>query len=317
MSPKKVKKSLLTRFQKVRMFLGTMTLLGVVLFSLAFGFRAYNIWEAESTMEEMFEFDDNGFLKGSESIELTHVDENREGRKAILLLHGLSSSPQVYGELAEILFDEGYDVFAPRLPFHGKDLESFHDLKWQDLILFADEYADTLFDQYDSVSVLGQSNGAVLGVYLGTKYDFEHAVFLGGSFVFPAEKMAQLEKAEWVKWIYLYDKKKPRLADIWDDAALEERIAYPYMAINALLEFRDMLAYVTEKMSEFNAPVLLLQSRGEATLTEENMEFLKENLGSQIQEEYWVEGCGHVVTVDFCKEEVFEKVTEFLLSSPL
>ncbi len=90
---------------------------------------------------------------------LTHGEKTE---RAIVLFHGLTACPFQYHELAQLYFDEGYNVYVPRLPYHGYlDRTGNHlaDLSAENLFAVMDPSLDLAAGLGDEVTMAGLSLG--------------------------------------------------------------------------------------------------------------------------------------------------------------
>ncbi|AUH71511.1 lipase [Legionella sainthelensi] len=105
---------------------------------------------------------------------------NQRGTKkdrALLLLHGFTSSPAVYRYLIPQL--KNYDaVVCPALPGHADSIAAFAKAKRNDWVAHANQECDLLFKEYHKVDVLGVSLGALLACKLSLNYSFNHMFLL-------------------------------------------------------------------------------------------------------------------------------------------
>ena len=119
----------------------------------------------------------------SEEIAMLRGYESKNANKdrALLLLHGFSSTPLVFRELLPHL--KQYDaVIAPTLPGHGDTLDVFSKTKASDWISFIENSCDTLCNTYKKVDVLGLSLGGVLANHLSQKFKLNHLYLLAPAF---------------------------------------------------------------------------------------------------------------------------------------
>lgn len=80
----------------------------------------------------LYLYNEEGVIYGKETIE-----ERSYNDKLILFLHGYNSHPGIYDEIIEKIDKDEYDVYAPLLPDHGRDLERLakHSItKWEKYI---------------------------------------------------------------------------------------------------------------------------------------------------------------------------------------
>ena len=90
---------------------------------------------------------------------LTHGEKTE---RAIVLFHGLTACPFQYHELGQQFFDAGYNVYVPRLPYHGYlDRTGNHlaDLTAENLFAVMDPTADLAAGLGDEVTMAGLSLG--------------------------------------------------------------------------------------------------------------------------------------------------------------
>jgi esterase/lipase len=90
---------------------------------------------------------------------LTH---GQKTARAIVLLHGLTACPHQYRELAQLFFDEGYNVFVPRLPRHGladRTSNALADLTAEELLGVMDPSLDIAAGLGERVAMFGLSLG--------------------------------------------------------------------------------------------------------------------------------------------------------------
>lgn len=109
---------------------------------------------------------------------LKPVDKRKTNHtRAILLLHGFSSSPAVYREIVPKL--TGYDaIVCPVLPGHGSNIEDFAAVKSKDWVMAVEQTCASLVDEYQMVDVMGLSLGGVLACHLSCKFSLNHLYLL-------------------------------------------------------------------------------------------------------------------------------------------
>ena len=89
---------------------------------------------------------------------------------SVVLFHGLTNNPAQFAKLAPLISNLGYNVFAPRMPYHGYADRITNDLMKltaDDLRRCADEAVDIAAGLGERVAVMGISLGAVQCAYLG------------------------------------------------------------------------------------------------------------------------------------------------------
>jgi len=109
---------------------------------------------------------------------LAPIDKRGQGHdRALLLLHGFSSSPAVFrAMLPELTM---YDaVVAPVLPGHADSITAFANTKANDWLSAAESACSVLVNDYQSVDVMGVSLGGVLACHLSQRFPLNRLYLL-------------------------------------------------------------------------------------------------------------------------------------------
>lgn len=164
---------------------------------------------------------------------LTHGD--RTGR-AIVLLHGYTSSPRGFHALGEMFHELGYNVLIPREPHHGlndrMNVEQ-SQLTAAGLARFVDEAVDIALGLGDQVTVTGLSMGGMLTAWAAqNRADIALAAPISPAFGFQAIPRRLTKPAARLALIlpnrYLWWDPKTR------DAPVPPLHAYPRYATHSL-----------------------------------------------------------------------------------
>lgn len=90
--------------------------------------------------------------------------------KAVFMIHGFPSTPQMYEYAAMRCRDAGYDVYAPLIPTFGADWKEFAKTNFTQWFRFISDYYEKLRKEYSFVAVLGVSMGGAMTLKIGEKY---------------------------------------------------------------------------------------------------------------------------------------------------
>jgi len=111
-----------------------------------------------------------------------HLTLTKQKKRALLMLHGFSSSPAVYRYMLPEL--NHYDTFiVPVLPGHGESIDAFSQVTYQDWLNFTEETYLALTKTYEQVDVLGLSLGGVLAYRLSLKHPLSHLYLLAPALI--------------------------------------------------------------------------------------------------------------------------------------
>jgi esterase/lipase len=102
--------------------------------------------------------------------------------KVVVYLHGYTACPYQFRELGQEFFDQGYNVFVPRMPHHGfsdRVTEVQAELTAEELVAYADEAVDIAQGLGEEVIVIGLSGGASAAGWLAQeRADVDQAIVI-------------------------------------------------------------------------------------------------------------------------------------------
>ena len=90
-------------------------------------------------------------------------------RTGVLLVHGLTGTPNEMRGLGRGLQLAGFDVYAVQLAGHCGTLDDLVDIRWQDWAASVHAGAERLHDRVDRLVAIGLSMGAVLALELASE----------------------------------------------------------------------------------------------------------------------------------------------------
>lgn len=235
--------------------------------------------------------------------------------KSALLLHGFTATPECLDSLATALIEKGFLVSAPLLRGHGTTASDLAKTTWKDWYQGVEEEFLRLSKKAEKVSVAGLSLGGLLSLMLTSEHPdkvnrialLATPVFLSGlmaKFVLPMIGNTPLQH------LYPYQTKWAGPA-IADPEARTNFKSYTKMPIRSIMEIVRLQKEVVSRLSKIKAPTLILHSPHDTTAPYQNMAYLKEHLGSKKIETVTLERSNHILTVDYEKDLVAEKVAAF------
>lgn len=247
-----------------------------------------------------------GIVAGAESFTLVGTN----GR-AVLLLHGSGDTPQTLRYLGERLNAAGYTVHAPLLPGHGRSPRDFGQVTAAAYLTAAHDALDELRGREPWIAVAGLSMGGALAAQLAAKAEDVRALVLLAPYLLPPSL---------VRWTAhtsgLWGLVQPYVAargdsSVHDAAARDASFAYGVFSPAALRALIRTAQAGRLALSQVTAPTLVVNSREDNRIPEGLATAALADLRAPT-ERHWVSGCGHVITVDLCKDAVAEVVLGFL-----
>ena len=250
----------------------------------------------------------NGIIEGAEPI----VRERAGARDAVLLLHGFGDTPQTLIYLADELHARGWDVHAPLLPGHGRTLRSFASSRSQQWVGASREALDYLLARYQRVAVVGLSMGGALAAILTAERDRVVALALLAPYVELPPRLRRL-----VRHHRLIHALTPVLRgnterSILDPAERARSLGYRAMTPTLARELALIAERARMALPRIRVPTLLAQSRQDNRLASAVADRAFAALGAKDKELIWLEGAGHVITVDYGREKLIQTIAEWL-----
>ncbi len=244
--------------------------------------------------------------EGAETINL------QEGNsRGVLLLHGFGDTPQTLRGLALELHSAGFDICAPLLPGHGRSIASFLASRRGDWLNFARAELGRMRQRYESVALVGLSMGGALAVILAAENRDTPALGLLAPYV----DMAAMPKfAAMTLWVTGGNRARKSNSpnSIRDPEERANNIGYGVYSGRLLYELWRLTVLARTSLSQIAAPTLIVQSRTDPRIANRVAERAYAALGPIEKKLVWIEGTGHIITVDYGRERVFSEVREWL-----
>lgn len=254
----------------------------------------------------------DGIIPGAEPFELVHADGNAP---AVLLLHGGGDTPQTLRYLASFLYDRGYDVQVPLLPGHGRTLREFSGVTADDWLRTARSGYRELAAKHDWVAIAGLSMGGALAVQLAAELPSLPALaLLAPYFAMPryisvAARLSPL----WAPIAPFVRAIDPAAApSIHDRAEAARSLGYGVFTPVALRALHRTVRRAIALLPNVKAPTLMIQSREDNRVSPSAAQRAFDRIGTRDKELVWLSGAGHVITVDYGREQIFQRVADFL-----
>ncbi len=217
--------------------------------------------------------------------------------RAILLIHGYNDSPRSLEWIAQRLHAAGWTVRLPLLPGHGRSLEAWDAWTADEVVTHVrDEYAALAATHHTTV-IGGLSMGGALACWIAAEARPDAVVLFAPMLFVPRPMEVAVSTARlWSLFSRYLAGRGGR--SILDPLAQRQQISYG-CSTRRSLEAVDRLARGTAvRLGFVHAPVLILQSREDNRLPMDQSTHAWARLGSTDRTVHWVDGAGHVLTVD-------------------
>lgn len=287
--------------------MGVLITLGIVAIILAAA-RAGRAWWIHRQVSARLPVGASGIITGAEPI----VREREGTRDAVLLLHGFGDTPQTLTYLADALHDQGWNVHAPLLPGHGRSLHAFASSRATQWIGSAREALDYLLARYQRVALVGLSMGGAIAAILAAERERVVALALVAPYVELPPRLRRLVKHHQLVRVVAPVVRGNSERSILDPDERARSLGYRAMTPWLARE----LAWIAERargaLPRIRIPTLVAQSRGDNRLAAAVAERAFAALGARDKELFWIDGAGHVITVDYGRDKVINAIAVWL-----
>lgn len=258
--------------------------------------------------------DANGVVRGAQAFRL----EGNNG-EAVILVHGFNDTPQSMRYLAQRLHAAGYTVEVPRLAGHGATLASLardaESAVWRAQIHRSHE---ELRRSYSLVHICGQSmGGALAALEVSGMPDTPSLVLLAPYLDMPLAMRCNTRMAALLAVFIPFIPTSGGRRSIHDPEANARSLGPRFVTSGILASFRRVARSAWTVLPSLAVPTLYLQSREDNRITAARADHYFSRLGSAVpgfsgKRLVWLEGCGHVISTDYCRDRVADEVIAWI-----
>jgi carboxylesterase len=249
----------------------------------------------------------DGIVPGAEGFTL----EGSTGR-ALLMLHGFGDTPQTLRYLGGRLHAAGFTVHAPLLPGHGRGLRDFATASAEDYASAAREELAWLRARAPWVGVVGLSMGGAIATRLAAEAHDVRVLALLAPYLTPPRAVALVARtAPFWSVVTPYLEGRAGDASVHDPVARDSSFAYGKFPPRAVRALCATAAAGRRALPSITVPTLVVNSREDNRIPLALAETATASLAGPTERQ-WVTGCGHVITVDYCRDVVANLVLDFL-----
>ena len=227
------------------------------------------------------------YMRGHEPFELG------TGDRAVLAIHGIAGSAAQLREMSGKLAAEGFHVYGVTLPGHGTDPEDLYGVTWQRWYRYVEAEFDRLREIHGSVSVLGFSLGAALGMRLAMNRPdrIERLVCMASPLKFFHDYIPMHHLLRLASFFGTAARAFPKRLPEGEGGP--EYMIYNRIPIEALRTLVDLAFENRSRLGELNIPMLLLHSRRDPASRARGVQYIYDRLGSADKRLVWFEKAPH------------------------
>jgi len=228
--------------------------------------------------------------------------------RGALVLHGFTGNPFSIRRVASTIAAAGLTVEAPLLPGHGTSVADMVETRWSDWSAAAEASYLDLAGRCEKVVVVGLSMGGTLSCWLGES----HSEIAGLMLVNPLVRSIPADQVDLLRG--MADAGETLMDGIGSDIAQPDvaELSYSQTPIRPLLSLLEAADEVGAKLADITCPVLLLSSRDDHVVPPVNGDDIVAALADRC-ERVWLERSFHVATLDYDREEIQRRASEFVI----
>jgi carboxylesterase len=241
------------------------------------------------------------------------IDLRAPNATGALLLHGAGDTPQVLEGLAHHLHKQGFAVRVPLLPGHGRELAALATASADLWYSSVARELELLRQSHRHVVLVGLSMGGALATRLAAEHPIDAMVLLAPYIDMPGFVSMMASTTPAWGWLIPYFSTMGRRS-IQDPSAASRALGHGILTPAALHALQDTMIAGATALPRVTAPTLVVQSRQDNRITVESAERGFARLGATEKRLVWTNGAGHVISVDYGFQNVFDLTTDWLQS---
>lgn len=211
------------------------------------------------------------------------------GEIAVLVFHGLTTTPLAMEDTINYLTANGYTVYAPLLPGHGTTPEDLNNTEYTEWVETALKSYNELKDRgFEKIFVLGHSMGGVLALRLGELHaDMKGLIISAAPMVL---KGLLIKLTRLLKRFLKFKKKKGPREQYFKGG---RRISYDVWPIKSVHELLKLIDITKKELRSIISPIMLIYGVEDEMVDILSLDMIYENVSSKVKRRLVLEGVGH------------------------
>jgi len=229
-------------------------------------------------------------------------------QKGILMLHGLTASPDDFRDYAERFVSKKYTVSVPLLAGHGTNIQNLEKTKWQEWYADVKTAYMSLTEKCDQIIVIGQSIGGALALHLAARYKIDGLVLLAPGLFFKNKATMALPLLSLVKK-YINKRNGP---DIKNEVSKKRAISYTKMPLRSISETAHLFEQIKNELHIVFTPVLIFHSIYDHVIDYKSSEYIFNHISSKCKRLITLRNSYHILSLDNEKNIILKEIISFI-----
>lgn len=234
--------------------------------------------------------------------------------KAVLLIHGWTTTPYELRRLGVFLNENGYTACGPLLRGHGTVYTDLEGIKWGDWLSDLEMAYEELKKDHDKIYIAGTSIGACLAAQLAKKHpEVSGLILMAMPYKVRMERTVRF--LAWVSSFFQKYKKKFYPPTFGLATTITRLISYQNYPISSTQEAFSLVMDTRKNIvPRLNQPCLLMQSTSDHVVSHNSCEKIYSKIGSEKKKKKYIKRAYHTFISDIKNENVFEDILDFIES---
>lgn len=249
------------------------------------------------------------------------------GKAAVLLIHGLTGTPNEMRFVGKGLANSGFTVYGMQLAGHCSSEEALIATRWQDWYASVEAAYQRLVPEHEAIFVVGLCAGALLAMQLAA----DHPDTIKGMALYATTLWYDGWALPRLHFLVPYVVRTPlsdfyRFVEVFPfgikDERIRQRIVAGMLAGNSteagnlgmtgrsLREFLHLVRVVKKKMAGVTSPALVLHAREDDVASLGNAHYVFRHLGGPVKM-VLLDDSYHLITVDQQRHDVIRHTVDF------
>ncbi|MFZ2226426.1 MAG: alpha/beta fold hydrolase [Candidatus Moraniibacteriota bacterium] len=231
--------------------------------------------------------------------------------RAVLLVHGWTTTPFELRHLGKYLNKKGYTVCAPLLTGHGTIPADLENVSWQMWNKDVEKAYAKLKEKHKKIHAIGTSLGASLvSVLAGNNQEISSLVLMAMPYAVRMEKLSSL----FARIVLIFKKynKKYYPPSFGSSSMVTRKISYQTYPIKSAFEVYGLIKFSRKNISKITQPCFIMQSSIDHIVAKKSLENIYNKISSKAKQKKYIPEAYHTFISDIKNEDVLRDIGDFL-----
>ncbi len=241
--------------------------------------------------------------------------EHKENDTCIIVVHGFSSAPKEFEELSNYLYENNFDIYAPRLRGHGTSPKDLKNRTWQEWYLSLSRAITIASLKYEKIYIVGFSTGGLLAL-LSTKkcyYQIQGIVCINAALNLNDIRIKTLVPAIsfWNDLVSSFNA-NDYAKEYVDNISENPKVNYNKHYIKAIEQLSLLMTKTKNNIPKIETKIFIIQAKNDPVVKPISAYEIYDNIKSKNKEILIVDFNRHIIIKGNDTKELFESIKNFI-----